>query len=284
MNTPTAQLLVRSSFLGKLLSFAGVLSVLFCVSKSSAQEVVYRETFYSTVNNDTLNHAEADNPTLGWHAVRSASGAVGGLISSADGVATRSGLIGYPADEPAINAGTYTGTDQGIMFTTSGDMRQGLFYTNEYTDLQVGDISQIDWYAANSSTAVTQQVAVQVDGNWYISSTQFTTAALSGSAFASGTAEHEVLNFSGSTWNSLSYTVGSNGFSISGTAISLPTGNVTGFGLFVDTANAGNPRFDTFEITSIPEPASYAAIASLASLLGMMIWRRRMQTKSLPTK
>lgn len=279
MTNPIPQFIVRASRSETLAFLTVAMAAVLLAPSVNAQSVVYRETFYSTVNNGTLNAA---NPALGWHFDKSPTGAIGGTVVNADGLATRSGLNGEPINLPAINAGTYAGTDQGIMFTTAGDARQGLFYTSEYTALSSQNITQISWYAANSSTLPTQQVAIQVDGNWFVSSALFTTPALSGGAFAANTAIKETLTFAGSTWHALSYTTGVTAFSISGTAIALPTGNVTAFGLFIDTANSGNVRFDTFEISasSIPEPSSYAVIVGFA-VLGLGLCRRRNPLKAL---
>jgi hypothetical protein len=281
MTNPIPQFIVRASRPEILAFLIVATAAAFLTPSAHAQSVVYRETFYSTVNNGTLNTA---NPSLGWHFDKSPTGAIGQTVVNADGLATRSGLNGEPIDLPAINAGTYAGTDQGIIFTTAGDARQGLFYTSEYTALSSQNITQISWYAANSATSPTQQVAIQVNGNWFISSTLFTTPALSGGAFAANTAIKETLTFAGSTWKALSYTTGATPFSISGTAVALPTGDVTAFGLFVDTANSGNIRFDTYEImaSSIPEPSSYAMILGL-TVLGTVACRRRKYRKALAT-
>lgn len=44
---------------------------------------------------------------------------------------------------------------------------------------------------------------------------------------------------------------------------------------FAFTAGTGSISFDNFVITAIPEPSTYAALAGLAALIGVMVHRRR---------
>jgi hypothetical protein len=249
-----------------LVLFASLSAASLFIAPVSAQSVVYRETFYTP--SGTLNRLNDASPSLGWHLDYVTS--VGGTVTNGDGVSTRSNLTGRPTALPAVNAGSYAGSDLGLMFS---NFRQGFFYTNEYAGLLSQDLTQISWYEGNSSASITQQVALQVGSTWYVSNTTFTSAAISGADFGT-LSEQKTLSLAGSTWKELTYTSGGAGFSISSTAIALPTGTVNGFGLFFDTAGTGgNARFDTFEITSIPEPSSIAFILGAVSL-GVIGFRR----------
>jgi hypothetical protein len=233
-----------------------------CALFGTAQaQVVYRETFYSA-NGGTAGSA-------GWRV--DASGATqGSNVATNLSLAVVSNVAGRTANLTAINAGSYANTDLGLVFIDGGTYRQSLFFTTEYvgTNTLVSQaISQVSFYSGNAQSAQTEQVAIRVDAQWYVSTASFSNTAMTGAQFAND-AVPQALSFAGAMWNALNYADGSP-FVVSSNAVALPNGQVTAFGLFLDghAAPSGNLRFDTFEITTVPEPATYVFLMGAGSLL-----------------
>ena len=83
--------------------------------------------------------------------------------------------------------------------------------------------------------------------------------------FATSATEQTVTNV-GSVWYAINYTLAGSGFSVSRTAVALPTGAVSAMGLFADTKGLGTARFDNFTVTNIPEPFFLAALLGTGAL------------------
>jgi hypothetical protein len=138
---------------------------------------------------------------------------------------------------------------------------QFIVYTNEYTidGSLVGDFS---WYSASMYSGDSQRVAVQIGGNWYASTSPVTPPVASSGGVFYNHATQSTLQFStaAANWESLNFTPGSDLTLGSVLSSPLPSGSITGFGLYIQIANqsAGNEKsyFDTFELDSVPEPAS----------------------------
>jgi hypothetical protein len=126
---------------------------------------------------------------------------------------------------------------------------------------------------------------IQIAGNWYASTSPISppSGVIQGSSFAAA-AEQFSTTFStaASAWDTLNFSPGSD-LTLGSTLTSpLPTGNITGFGVYAqiaDNASATNDRtyVDNFEVdaTPLPEPASAGLIAVVAA--PMLLRRRRRQ-------
>jgi hypothetical protein len=241
------------------------LAIHIAASTASA-DIIYRETFSSTVNNNTLSSWAG-----GWSLHRNTTG--GGVVGNATGTAAViSNSTGRPSDVAPINGGTYAQDVTGLAFGSSGDMVEGLFFTSEYT-WDAANLTDIKWYMGNGATSVQQRAALQVGTQWYVSAVKSGSSIGGASNFAGQATQQTVLK--ADNWFALSYVVGdvAQPFSISGTATALPTGTVTAMGIFTNTYNAGNSRFDTFEVNAIPEPSTLVLVG--ISLLGVVFLRRR---------
>jgi hypothetical protein len=246
------------------------LGLLALTSAASAQNVVYRETFNNTTD-------PADNLALGnagWALRHGLLAGNGGIQTTNTGI---SSVTGRPVDLGGVNSGSTDVVANGLAFSslalTDGD---GIFYTNEYTVARsVNEISTVSWYQGNANAGNSFRVAVQIGGAWYASDAAFTGPAV-GSAANFGT-QAEAKSFTWTTaasaWRNLTFTPGT---SLSLGAVlteALPTGDLTGFGLYTNN-RSGILRFDTFTITAVPEPSSFAALAGLGAL-GFVAARRR---------
>ncbi len=165
-----------------------------------------------------------------------------------------------------------------------------LVFTNEFTiDRSVNSPESFTWYAASGYTGDEQRLAIQIGSRWYASTSPMSPpgGVIQGTAFAAA-AQQLVTDFStnGSAWETINFACGSPlslGPALGGP---LPSGNITGFGIYAEIAdNTGtnvdnspitNERtfFDTFEVNApVPEPGSLAIFGG--SLLLMTRARRR---------
>jgi MYXO-CTERM domain-containing protein len=259
----------------------------------SAQAVtIYREIFGRPNNNlyplqTPVTTGDASSNDVGWADFVGATGTFNttNAASGINGTAT-----GRLADVANVNAGTnYDGTTGplpiGIHFYTTAAVGPVLTFTNEYSvDPAIFSDLTFSWYQGNANVADSMQLAIQQGGQWYVSTTTFTTAALSLANFAT-LAELKSVAYSptAANWATLnfdgSYNSGTK-VGVSGTVLSVGaapgadlTGTITAFGVLVQ-GNAGTRRFDTFEInSSVPEPGSI--VLGLATVVGLAAARRR---------
>jgi hypothetical protein len=246
-------------------SFVVITAFFGSTRTASAQSVIYRETFYNTTNNLSFS-----NWGGGWNLYRSTN--TSATVTNVTGaVNSLSDLNGRPTNLAAVNAGSYAGTDKGFAFVTATDARQALAFTTEYVgtnNLSTPNLTSISWYAANSSTSNTHQLAVQVGSQWYISDTTYTTANISGGNFSTQ-AELKTVNLSSNpTFRTLDFTLNSSAYTIGGTAAILPTGPLSAWGLFTDSVGSGqNNRFDTYEVQGFDAP-NWAMVQTFTNGLG----------------
>jgi hypothetical protein len=242
--------------------FAG--ATLLSMQETQAQTPIYREVFG---NSTALNQ---NVTTVGWVGAYGAAGAgpssLGGAFTNNFGI---SSVLGDPQNLGDINAGTASSQANGLLFTSGGTMATAswIAYTTGYTvDTSVNSIQDISFYAGSANNAVSGipgfRVAVQIDGNWYVTSQVFANTVAVGSAANFNTlAQQETFNWttSASAWDSLTFVPGTSLVLGSTLTSDLPGGSVTGFGLYSDQEpGAGNAtrRFDTFQIDAVPEPGS----------------------------
>jgi hypothetical protein len=241
-------------------------------SANLSAQLIYSENF------GRANSASgaADPGDYNWAALGGTTSMVGaisytGPSGSPFGVAAN---VGAPLNAPQINAGTdLQGTNgQGLLFSSVNTAHyRYLLTTSEYSfDPSSHPDLTFSWYGGNSVANTTQRLALQVGGNWYTTSNQVFTVpqAAGGGDFASNATQHSV-NFSTASWLNLT----TSGSLQLGSATSLPSGNITGFGVYSEFGStAGTNRIDTFQITAIPEPSS---LGLLGVGLALMALRRR---------
>jgi len=152
-------------------------------------------------------------------------------------------------------------------------------WTNEYlVNRDLNSITSIEYQQGNSSSTDATRVAIRIDSKWYVSTTE---TSNTGYTFFNTNARNVTLPFStaASAWSNLTFDRDlipiPNPTSLAiGTALigSLPSGNITAFGLYTDIVNL-TVRFDNFTINAvpIPEPTAFAALSAAA----LVVLRRR---------
>lgn len=252
---------------------ACVLAVTFGMVSVGQSAVIYLNNF----GNNTSGYLAVSNESIGWSMLRATTG---GTISNDSSLASSRGGVNYSTgrltDVSNVNAPVSLSNTTGVAFISnaSSTTYTALFYTDQYVvDRSLYDIDSFQWYANATTSDTTQRVAIQIDGLWYVSST-ITPGTGSFGTFSS--ANLYTIDFDTTLWYSLSATVGST-FSISTTSVSLPTGNISAFGLYLDAGPTGNTysRFDTFTInaTAVPEPGTVGLLGLAACLY--LLKRRR---------
>jgi hypothetical protein len=257
-------------------------------SVASAQTVLYRETFSSTVNN-------ANHSNVSWAVQR--SGGTSYTNAGFDNVAGISSQTGRVTDLGNVNAGNTTNatinsggqTSTGFFFINAnlvnGSANPTLAWTNEAGPIAVSNVGKFSFDIGNVSTTQNVRVAIQVGSAWYVSSTAITSPAVSGAGLFASLAQPRELTFStaAGSWNTITFqqagtnpltSAGTGSLSLGALATTDLAGDINAFGLYVESG-ADNVRFDTFTITSaIPEPSAYAVLAGLGAL-GLAVLRRR---------
>jgi hypothetical protein len=223
-------------------------------SATAKAAVIYRETFGNTTGSNVAL------PAGGW--TSTSNGGSGWRSSPNTGRAT---------DLPNVSAGTTSSQSIGYLLNTTNTV--SIIYTTEYVIAQtvIPDLATISWYQGNNTPSETR-VIVQIGGSWYATTETFTNTAVASNANFGAEAEVQVFNWttSASSWRAL--TVSGSTETLGATLTeSLPTGQITAFGLYF--AATSSQRFDTFEIQTIPEP-HLAALGGLGTLI-LLIRRRR---------
>jgi hypothetical protein len=248
-------------------------SVLLVDAKAGASVVVYSELFPNTTTGN------AAFSSVGWQAHYDATAVI--QSNGTAGGAVVSNVVGIDGNG-GYGAKTATGT-------------VGLHWTTEFgtIDRSVNDLSQVTFFLNNANGADLIRVAVRIDsantpGNtaddtWHASSATFTHSGGAGTAPPTTTSfplNGGLKTFTWTTdaadWRDLTFTSGS-ALSLGAVrASSLPSGAVTGAGLF-NQSNAGVIRFDNFQISQVPEPTSLGAAAIAVG--GLLARRRRVASR-----
>ncbi len=208
---------------------------------AQASVIEYREVFGTTSNVGLSN--------IGWYAHQGATAI--DLSSTTTGYVAARGA-GRPNNLSNVNAGPTGSTTLGYGAKTStGSI--GIAWTDEHViDRSAYHVNQIRFQLGNTVSSDELRVAVRIGGDWYASSSVFQRGGGNGGNFDI-IAQEQTLNFAsaGSNWRNLNFTPGSSLSLGSGLSGELPSGNLTGFGLY-NASNASTLRFDTFEIEVVP--------------------------------
>lgn len=277
--TPKMKTLTKISPI--LITFAFLIP--FCGSNANAA-VIYREVF--GVATSGSNYAMSN---AGWSvAVGDSATDLSTTVNTTYGAFISVGNNGNPQNVDNVNAGGPAASLQkgfvGVAMSATSNQRKGLVYTTEYS-FNTANFQNINfsWYEGNNSIYASMRVVVQIGGNWYVSNTGFSNdpAVPAGSDFATQSVLRSFDFTTGaSQWSTLNFTSGST-LSIGSTLTNaLPTGTITGFGLYNSDTNLNSSmRFDTFTIsaTAVPEPGAF----SLCFLgVGAFLWVRRFRKTS----
>jgi hypothetical protein len=245
--------------------FAG--AILLSMQVTHAQVPIYREVFGNTSGNTNANLN-----LVGW------SGAWGPTATDSSNPSPNnfgiSSALGDPQNLDNINAGgSSLSMANGLAFTsgTGASLNNWIAYTTGYTvDTTANPIQDISFYAGSAANGTFGipgfRIAVQIDGNWYASTTVLAnTVAVSSAANFNTGGQQVIFNWTtaASAWDSLSFIPSSTLVLGSTLASDLPGDNVTGFGLYSDQEPGGGNatrRFDTFQIDTVPEPSSVVLV------------------------
>lgn len=234
---------------------------------AAASTVIYRETFGNAKTSNTYL-TDSTNIHTDWK-VYSTTTAVNGSAARSviSNVANSAGAGGLP------NIGTgYTETSQtnGVAFTDSMNVNW-LFMTTGHAgnliDIDPAQGLTFSWFQGDANATDGLRLTVQVAGNWYVTNTLFTTPALGSTSLAEKTWS---FTNDATQWSLLNFTSGST-LGVDSTALTgtLPSGNITGFGVYIDP-NTSYVRFDNFSIvSSVPEPSTALLLSVFGLLLGL---------------
>jgi len=165
--------------------------------------------------------------------------------------------------------------------TTLQDAPQGDWFraggSGTLSGLTLGDISSISFYARNGTTAPVMRLALQVGTTWYASNSTFQTTQ------TTNFEQFTLSNPIGFNWYSGVFVPGT---SLSADVTALPSALlagssvVTGYGVYSDiggiaSANDARVRIDSFVVTTVPEPTTWALL--VGSLTTLVIFRRHRQ-------
>ena len=232
---------------------------------------IYREVFGTSGVNSLLS-------TVGWVGAYGATATDSGTVSTSNfGL---SSAVGSPTSLDNINAGgSATSTSTGFLYTSGGTWATAnwIAYQSSYTvDTTANSINDISIYcgsAVNGATIPGFRIAVQIGGSWYASTAVLanTTSVSSAGNFAAG-AQKETFTWTtaASAWDNLTFVPGTSLALGSTLSSSLPSGNITAFGLYSDAITGGSTRrVDTPQIdaTAVPEPSSVALVLSGVGIL-----------------
>ena len=207
--------------------FMPVIAVMLIAASPSAwAEVIYREKF-------SVGQSGTSQPLTynGWNAHRATGGAQIG--STGDLAAVQREDSDAPDGGPAVNSNPVD--SEGLTGRVQMDLLQGtatpvdaIVWTAEFTiDRDVWDVTALQWYSQHTAGVDHMHAVVRIAGAWYVSDAYQTHDA------GSQTWELNSLSFAGTDWIPLSFTPGTQLESpISGTAQTLPDGQIGAFGLY----------------------------------------------------
>lgn len=242
---------------------------------ASAQTTVYRETFANT------SGSNATYASVGWSwywntttttAVNRSAQTTGSAVGTGTPAGTASTNVGQTAGGAASGFGFFGGTNVTAHFG----------FTTEYNGAspQTSDLSAISFVQGNSA-AIDFRVALRVNNGtgdaWYVSASQAGTTVATGADFLATPVKLTFADFSSANWSALNFSPTSPLAMSIGASGLLPTGTITGFGIYATTAVSGaTGRMDDFTVavSAIPEPSTFSALAGLG-VLGLAASRRR---------
>ena len=250
-----------------------LMSGLVLAASSLSAQVLYQETF---TNSGASNAALS---TVGWSAYNTSAA----TSVSGNSLVYLPNLAGNPNATNgflAINTTGPTNRTDYAAVTTYSDFTGG-------TPMNLNNTT-ITWVQGNNTMNTSVRLLIQTGGdgsvgtgNWYASSTAFTTdpAVSSAANFASATTADltKTITFSltASNWNAFTLDPGT-AMSLGSTlGADLSTSTITGIGFYVSTPTSSNSvsRLDTLTVTVVPEPSA-ALLAGLGLAVTVFGFRR----------
>jgi hypothetical protein len=282
---------VRNQEMLSLKKFIVLAGAILLSVQATRADVIYRETFSSTAGAANTNFAY-----VGWSGYWSPTAQTDdGVVSPLNNFGVGSS-VGRPSGGTFtnVNAGTSVGNTNGFAFASGFQAVSNniLTYTAEYpVDQSVWNVGSISFYSGNTSNNPNAfpgnnipgfRIAIQMDGNWYASSSNLVQNNNIANAAAFATSGQQMIfnwTTTASAWDSLTFVPGST-LALGGVIGSdLPAHTITAFGLYSDPSvstngigGIGTRRWDSYEIDGtavVPEPSSVALVlVGFGALLG----------------
>lgn len=168
-----------------------------------------------------------------------------------------------------------------VVFDGAGGSPKFLWTTGQSISSTTPNLT-FSWLQGNGGDGSSPvRLAIEMEGQWYASSTAFTTPGQTLANFASltsTTAVEQSLVFSetASNWHLIDFVAGTS-MALGATASHDLSGTITGFGFFTEAVSTtNNIRIADFNVTAVPEPSTYAlGVIGLAVLALVARGQRR---------
>jgi hypothetical protein len=197
---------------------------------------------------------------------------------SAVGWHSNLGSTGIAANETLLdgsNSPLVVATSGGFLFHKPAGIYIGtpiLNWTDEFAFGAINTITNMSASIINNITTEDLKFAIKVDGAWYVSQTAYN-SPVGGGGGASRT--NITINVQSALWNSLILNPGTT--LAEGGAASLPlSGAVQAVGIFDASASGSQVRYENFNVSAIPEPATLGLLG--VSSLGLLLFRRHIRS------
>ncbi|MDQ8209075.1 hypothetical protein QEH52_16235 [Coraliomargarita sp. SDUM461003] len=172
---------------------------------------------------------------------------------------------GTPTNYNSSNTNTNNGPVVGVssddnaylFHNDPGNGYAKLWWATDFTATDYSDLTEITFALRNNSASENIQVAIESDGNWYVSDSLYNGTG-SGSTFSAPLN----LDFTSAAWDSLDF--GTMAASVG--AADPSTGTVSKIG-FYTAAISDNVRIDSISVSAIPEPAQGSLLIGIAALI-----------------
>jgi hypothetical protein len=249
-------------------TFCSTLLLVGAASAALADSPIYREVFPNNTGG-TANMSASGSLDTGWFMHTTAQGIAAHPFQDFQ---LRNDLGANTADEyglpspggvaPVNSNPIVDSVRNGFILNDFGGefwRSNTLYWTSEYTiDPDAVELTRVTWaqssvtgfYEGDDRPADPSRIALRVGEAWYASTQTFESKS---EPFAMRFFDHEgsSFNLSGASYHPLNFVEGTTLAVDTGTTVSIPSGLITGFGLYWDKSDDRN-AFDTFTIWANP--------------------------------
>lgn len=237
-------------------------------------DVLISEPFSGGAWADGSNVSNLDSSLNPSRVAYSANWFAYGLNGAGTVLTDYTSTAGQSLDTPNLSTTAGQGGGSGYFVTGNSNTSSRTFsFTATPIDRSAWSLGAITFYTKPNTNVATTQLAVEIGGSWYITTTAYTSVG------GNATWTLQTINFdtSAGAWTNLLFDPGTNTLAAGSVlATPLPSGNIDAIG-FYNVQNGGKVRIDTFIVNAaaIPEPSTLA-LAGMALLGGLLaIMRRR---------
>jgi hypothetical protein len=204
--------------------------------------------------NSLISNAEGfKNRLFLWTQTSSGVGVLTGCNSYFGATAT---------SQSASSTGVYVKTSTGsplssfVYRASTTPAGVGLFTCESMPDASITteNLYSLNLQIANANTADLLRICIKIDSLWYATATQYSVsnASASGSDWSLAEIKTVVFSKNAASWQDITLIPGTSLVLASAVrATNLPSGSITGWGVFTNTTPAGNVRFRNVEIVTL---------------------------------